>query len=88
MWTNNPRLRGRSNGDIAMTIKAAQASTRMSELDFAGFAQEFLRRNPEYIEQYRQMTANVGTGMMDKAQEDMAQIWGLSFSVLPGYSGM
>ncbi len=85
MWTNDPRLRGRSNGDIAMTIKAAQASTRLSELDFAGFAQEFLRRNPEYIAQYRQITGNAGTGTMDKTQEDMAQIWGLSFPVPSRY---
>lgn len=85
MWTNDPRLRGRSNGDIAMTIKAAQASTRLSELDFAGFAQEFLRRNPEYIAQYRQITGKAGTSIMDKAQEDMAQIWGLSFPMPPRY---
>jgi len=69
-----------------MTINAAHSSARLSELDFAGFAQEFLRRNPEYIAQYRQMTANANAGASLKAQEDMAQIWGLNFPVLPGYS--
>ena len=87
MWTKNPRLPARPNGDIAMTRNAAQASTRLSELDFAGFAQEFLRRNPEYIAQYRQMKANVATGASLTAQEDMARNWGLSFPVLPRYSG-
>ncbi len=70
-----------------MTRNAAQASTRLSELDFAGFAQEFLRRNPEYIAQYRQMNANVAADASLRAQEDMAQNWGLSFPVLPRYSG-
>lgn len=68
-----------------MTRNTAHCSTRLSELDFAGFAQEFLRRNPEYIAQYRQITGNAGTGTMDKTQEDMAQIWGLSFPVPPRY---
>ena len=68
-----------------MTKNTAHCSTRLSELDFAGFAQEFLRRNPEYIAQYLQITGKAGTSIMDKAQEDMAQIWGLSFPVPPRY---
>lgn len=69
-----------------MTRNAAHSSTRLSELDFAGFAQEFLRRNPEYIAQYWQMTADVASGASLTAQEDMAQIWGLSFPVPPRHS--
>lgn len=69
-----------------MTRNAAHGSTRLSELDFAGFAQEFLRRNPEYIAQYWQMTADVASGASLMAQEDMAQNWGLSFPVLPRHS--
>lgn len=49
------------------------------ELDFPGYAQEFLRRNPDYRIQYKQMMAGIVEGTPPDPQEVMAQRWGLSF---------
>jgi len=52
-----------------------------SRLDFPGFAQEFLRRNPFYRRDYEcAMSEPLGN---PAAQEVMAQRWGLRF---PGRS--
>ena len=49
-------------------------------LDFPGFAQEFLRRNPSYRAEYRAlMSARRGRDL--EREEEMAQRWGLSFSL-------
>lgn len=45
-----------------------------SNLDFAGFAQEFLRRSPAYRADYTAMAER-----SPMAQEIMARAWGLAF---------
>ena len=49
------------------------------DLDLAGFAQEFLRRNPDYLHDYRKLTVRNGRNLPQEEQEDMARKWGLSF---------
>ena len=51
----------------------------INQLDFPGYAQEFLRRNPDYRRQYEQMTAGIDEGAPLVLQEVMARKWGLSF---------
>lgn len=48
------------------------------DLDLAGFAQEFLRRNPAYGREYRKIMHRAGDGGTAR-QEEMAHRWGLSF---------
>lgn len=50
-------------------------------LDFAGFAQEFLRRNPAYADDYRTAARAAEKGGPDVEQEVMARRWGLCFSL-------
>ncbi|MGV7123353.1 transcriptional regulator domain-containing protein [Sphingopyxis sp. 550A] len=52
-----------------------------SRLDFPGFAQEFLRRNPEYRRDYESVMPDPEGN--PTAQEVMARRWGLCF---PGRS--
>jgi hypothetical protein len=49
------------------------------ELDFPGFAQEFLRRNPAYRKQFTAVSQSGDSRSTAIAQEDMARNWGLSF---------
>ncbi|WP_081798992.1 transcriptional regulator domain-containing protein [Novosphingobium resinovorum] len=53
-------------------------------LDFAGFAQEFLRRNPVYRSQYAAVTRGSEGRRTGTAQEVMARFWGLSFPLCAG----
>lgn len=48
-------------------------------LDFAGFAQEFLRRNPIYRAAYAAVMRGRSADVSMAAQEAMAHLWGLSF---------
>lgn len=50
-------------------------------LDFAGFAQEFLRRNPDYVSQYRAVMRGADAAGATREQEVMASRWGLCFPV-------
>ncbi len=52
-------------------------------LDFPGFAQEFLRRNPDYICDYRRLCGNNPSEETSVEKEMMALRWGLSFPVRP-----
>lgn len=52
--------------------------------DFAGFAQEFLRRNPGYRNDYGAMLRQVARGAPPAVQEVMARRWGLCFSCRAG----
>lgn len=55
--------------------------TGLRDLDFAGFAQEFLRRNPAYVRDYQKvMRVRTAPGAR-VAMEEMAHPWGLSFSM-------
>ena len=47
--------------------------------DFAGFAQEFLRRNPLYRNDYRALMRRTAHGAPSAEQEVMARRWGLCF---------
>lgn len=49
------------------------------DLDFAGFAQEFLRRNPAYVREYRAVMPGTGPVRSSSEQEEMARNWGLTF---------
>lgn len=53
-------------------------------LDFAGFAQEFLRRNPIYRSEYAAVTRRPAGDRTASAQEAMARFWGLSFPMCAG----
>lgn len=65
---------------------ADQGRRQRSMLDFPGFAQEFLRRNPSYRAEYRDlMTA--GRNRKPVKEEEMARRWGLSFSLCTAPSG-
>lgn len=59
---------------------------RPRNLDFAGFAQEFLRRNPDYAADYAKMTERTERGAPTSAREVMASRWGLGFPVRAGHS--
>lgn len=52
-----------------------------TDLDYAGFAQEFLRRNPEYRRRYRLATDLTGQGELNPAAAALTQHWGLCFPV-------
>ena len=54
---------------------------RHDDLDFAGFAQEFLRRNPAYVYDYRKAERAAEEGGPHVEREVMARRWGLCFSV-------
>lgn len=54
-------------------------------LDFPGFAQEFLRRNPLYRADYHKVMSG-NHARAEQEQEDMARRWGLSFSLFALHS--
>lgn len=58
---------------------ADQALSR-NTLDFPGFAQEFLRRNPRYRAEYRAVMKSGRSRDLER-EEEMARRWGLSFSL-------
>lgn len=51
------------------------------DLDFACFAQEFLRRNPAYARDYRAVMPETGAARSSIEKEEMARRWGLTFSL-------
>jgi hypothetical protein len=51
------------------------------DLDFAGFAQEFLRRNPAYRRDYHSISQRPARPPGTVEQEVMARRWGLCFPV-------
>ena len=53
-------------------------------LDFAGFAQEFLRRNPIYRSEYMAVMRDPAGDRTTPAKETMARFWGLSFPMCAG----
>jgi hypothetical protein len=64
-----------------MDWRLQDASDALKELDRAGLAWEFLRRNPEYREDYRRALERIASGAITE-EAAMAQIsrrWGLSF---------
>lgn len=64
-----------------MIIEPARSGHVRRDLDFAGFAQEFLRRNPDYAADYERLHRDSPVQGWAIEKETMAQRWGLSFSV-------
>lgn len=60
---------------------AKQETLRRPRLDFPGYAQEFLRRSPDYCSQYARLIAR--RDARPGSQEVMARRWGLSFPARP-----
>lgn len=50
-----------------------------NDLDYPGYAQEFLRRNPDYRQQYADVETSIARGGSARLREVMALEWGLSF---------
>lgn len=69
-----------------MAGKTGTKQTVRTTLDFPGFAQEFLRRNPVYRAHYHKVMSGKHARAQQE-QEDMARRWGLSFSVFALPSG-
>jgi len=67
-----------------MASRSQALEARRDGLDFAGFAQEFLRRNPDYIRQYRDLAPIADNATSTPEQEVMARNWGLCFSLSAG----
>lgn len=57
--------------------------------DYADFAQEFLRRNPNYCREYHALMRRIAAGRIEgpPALEAFARSWGLSFPLHPGPFG-
>jgi hypothetical protein len=57
-------------------------------LDQEQFALEFLRRNPDYIEDYRNTQNRIAAGSLshDAAMARLARRWGLSFPACARYA--
>ena len=64
-----------------MAEEARDKESVSARLDFPGFAQEFLRRNPEYRRDYESVMSDPEGD--PTAREVMARRWGLCF---PGRS--
>lgn len=58
-----------------------RAASDLNRLEPPGFAQEFLRRNPRYRQDYAHMARRIAAGAVseDVATADLACRWGLSF---------
>lgn len=61
--------------------RSSYGEGQAGDLDFAGFAQEFLRRNPAYVREYRAVMPGTRPVRSSSEQEEMARRWGLTFSL-------
>lgn len=59
----------------------ASTAKKLMSLDRPQFAAEFLRRNPDYIKDYRNTQDQIASGSLahDAGMERLARRWGLSF---------
>ena len=64
-----------------MASESRAKTEERHNLDFAGFAQEFLRRNPAYAHEYRKAARAAERGAPADEREVMARRWGLCFSL-------
>ena len=57
------------------------SNDRTGAFDYSDFAQEFLRRNPDYAREYNQteQRALADPAKAQKEREGLARRWGLSF---------
>ena len=68
-----------------MTVEKRAESKRVLRLDFPGYAQEFLRRSPDYRRDYESVMTDPDAG--PALQEVMARRWGLCFPGRPAPHG-
>lgn len=66
-----------------MRSESADREHARHHRDFPGFAQEFLRRNPDYNSDYRRLCGNNPSEETSVEKEMMALRWGLGFPVRP-----
>jgi len=61
--------------------RSADAVAQLSQLERAGFALEFLRRNPAYRDDYARTQRRIARRRVDpdEACTDLARRWGLRF---------
>ncbi|HEY8065835.1 MAG TPA: DUF6499 domain-containing protein [Methylosinus sp.] len=61
--------------------KSPDSIEQLKDLDPSGFALEFLRRNPEYRQDYRETLRRIERGAVDNttALSSLARRWGLQF---------
>ncbi len=61
--------------------RSADAVAQLNQLERAGFALEFLRRNPAYRGDYARMQRRIARRRVDpdEASADLARRWGLRF---------
>ncbi|APZ99715.1 hypothetical protein BWQ93_15420 [Sphingopyxis sp. QXT-31] len=64
--------------EVAVAGTIGLQVTQRAPLDFPGFAQEFLRRNPAYVRDYDCVMTGGRRGDV-AAREAMARRWGLCF---------
>jgi Family of unknown function (DUF6499) len=64
-----------------MDWRSPNAADALKELDRSGLAREFLRRNPEYREDYRRALQRIASGAIteEAAMAEISRHWGLSF---------
>jgi hypothetical protein len=65
--------------------RSSSAADHVNQLDRAGIAWEFLRRNPQYREDYRRIPR--GAASTDPAAAAIGKQWGLSFRLRPQPAG-
>src|SRR3546814_21111052 len=66
--------------EVTVAGTAGLQVTQRALLDFPGFAQEFLRRNPAYVRDYDCVMTGGRRGDV-AAREAMARRWGLCFPI-------
>ncbi len=61
--------------------RSADAVAQLKQLERAGFALEFLRRNPAYRDDYARTQRHIAHRRVDpdEASNDLARRWGLRF---------
>lgn len=65
--------------------RSPRSADDFADLDYADFAQEFLRRNPDYRRDYDATLTCIAAGDLDheQAMAELAIRWGLSFPLRP-----
>lgn len=69
--------------------RSSSRADDFASLDYADFAQEFLRRNDDYRRDYRQMMQSLREGQVapTAACEDLARRWGMDFPMRSRHPG-
>ena len=69
--------------------RSQEAVDALLELDRAGLAWEFLRRNPDYREDFRRTLQRIASGEISEeaAMTEFSRRWGLSFRPRSRFAG-